>query len=46
MKIIEAKAHGKKVAHPHIKIARSKTKDLMEQLKASIEERSTRRKAS
>jgi DNA end-binding protein Ku len=46
MKIIEAKAKGKKVPHPHIKIARSKTKDLMEQLKASIEDRTTRKKAS
>lgn len=46
MKIIEAKAKGKKVPHPHIKIAKSKSTDLMEQLKASIGERTNRRKAS
>jgi DNA end-binding protein Ku len=46
MKIIEAKAKGKKVPHPEFKIVRSKSKDLMEQLKASLEEKTTRRKAS
>jgi DNA end-binding protein Ku len=46
MKIIEAKAKGKKVPHPQFKIVKSKSKDLMEQLKASLEEKTTRRKAS
>lgn len=36
MKIIQAKAKGKKVAAPQIKIVHSKSKDLMEQLKASL----------
>lgn len=36
MKIITAKSKGKKVPTPHIKIVHSKSKDLMEQLKASL----------
>ena len=36
MKIVTAKSKGKKVATPHIKIVHSKSKDLMEQLKASL----------
>jgi DNA end-binding protein Ku len=36
MKIIEAKAKGKKVTQPRFKIVHSKSKDLMEQLKASL----------
>lgn len=45
MKIIEAKAKGKKVPQPHFKIIHNKNKDLMSQLKASLET-GTRKKAS
>ena len=44
MKVINAKAKGKKTVTPVLKIVHSKSKDLMEQLKASIE--SKRKKAS
>lgn len=37
MKIIEAKAKGKKVAAPKFKIVHNKSKDLMSQLKASLD---------
>jgi DNA end-binding protein Ku len=37
MKIIEAKAKGKRVAAPKFKIVKNKTKDIMAQLKESIE---------
>ena len=37
MKIIVAKAKGKKIAAPKFKIIHNKSKDLMEQLKASLE---------
>lgn len=43
MKVIETKAKGKKVATPKLKVVHSKSKDLMEQLKASL---SAKRKAS
>lgn len=43
MKVIEAKAKGKRVTQPKFKIVKSKTKDLMAQLKESIE---SRKKAS
>ena len=43
MKIIEAKAKGKKTKQPEIKIVNSKSKDLMAQLKASL---APRKKAS
>jgi DNA end-binding protein Ku len=43
MKVIEAKAKGKKVVTPELKIVHSKAADLMDQLKASLE---TRKKAS
>lgn len=43
LKIIHAKAKGKKVTTPHIKIESSKSKDLMAQLKASL---TPRKKAS
>ncbi len=49
MKIIEAKAKGKRVATPKFKIVHNKSKDLMSQLKASLEggkETTTRKKAS
>ncbi|MGN7783264.1 Ku protein [Niabella sp. 22666] len=36
MKVIEAKAKGKKVTTPKLRVAHVKTKDLMEQLKASL----------
>lgn len=36
MKFIKAKAKGKIVAAPHLKVVHSKTQDLMEQLKASL----------
>lgn len=36
MKVIEAKARGKKMAEPAMKVVHNKTKDLMEQLKASL----------
>ncbi|HEY9176601.1 MAG TPA: Ku protein, partial [Flavipsychrobacter sp.] len=38
MKIIEKKAKGQKVSQPKFKISRSKTKDIMSQLKESIAE--------
>jgi len=44
MKVINAKAKGKTTAAPVLKVVHSKAKDLMEQLKASIE--SKRKKAS
>jgi len=36
LKLIEAKAKGKKIAAPKAKVAKTKTVDLMEQLKASL----------
>ncbi len=45
MKVIEAKAKGKKLAEPKMKVVHNKAKDLMEQLKASLSE-SKNRKAS
>ena len=44
MKVIEAKAKGKKIAEPTMKVVHSKSKDLMEQLKASLS--TAKRKAS
>ena len=44
LKLIKAKAGGKKINVPEMKIVHSKTKDLMEQLKASLEVK--RKKAS
>lgn len=44
MKLIEAKAKGKKIPVHTMKIVHSKSKDLMEQLKASLETK--KRKAS
>lgn len=41
MKVINAKAKGKQIDVPHLKVVHSKTKDLMEQLKESL---STKRK--
>jgi DNA end-binding protein Ku len=44
MKLIEAKAKGKKIKAPTMKVVHSKSKDLMAQLKASLESKD--RKAS
>ena len=44
LKLIKAKAGGKRINVPEMKIVHSKTKDLMEQLKASLEVK--RKKAS
>jgi DNA end-binding protein Ku len=44
MKMIEAKAKGKKIPAPEMKVVHSSSKDLMEQLKASLETK--RKKAS
>ena len=44
LKVIHAKAKGRKTAEPVMKVVHSKAKDLMEQLKASIETK--RKKAS
>ncbi len=44
MKLIEAKAKGKKLPAPSMKVVHSNSKDLMEQLKASLETK--RKKAS
>jgi DNA end-binding protein Ku len=44
MKLIEAKAKGKKIAAPTMKVVHSRSKDLMEQLKASLDTK--RKKAS
>jgi DNA end-binding protein Ku len=44
MKMIEAKAKGKKIPAPTLKVVHSTSKDLMEQLKASLETK--RKKAS
>lgn len=44
MKVIEAKAKGKKITAPTMKVVHSKSQDLMDQLKASLS--SAKRKAS
>jgi DNA end-binding protein Ku len=44
LKIIKAKAKGKKTVTPRLKVVHSKSKDLMEQLKASLQK--TKQKAS
>ncbi len=44
MKLIEAKSKGKKIKIPSMKVVHSRSQDLMEQLKASLE--SKRKKAS
>ena len=44
MKLIKAKAKGKKIATPQMKVVHSRTTDLMSQLKASLQ--SSKRKAS
>src|SRR5665213_13804 len=40
LKLIHAKAKGKKIKAPEMKVVHSKTKDLMDQLKASLEVKS------
>lgn len=42
MKLIEAKAKGKKIVAPTMRVVHSKSKDLMEQLKASLETKKKR----
>jgi DNA end-binding protein Ku len=37
LKLIHAKAKGQKIKAPEMKVVHSKTKDLMSQLKASLE---------
>ncbi|MEO6812376.1 MAG: Ku protein, partial [Ginsengibacter sp.] len=37
LKLIKAKAGGKKIKAPEMKVVHSKTKDLMDQLKASLD---------
>ena len=44
MKVINAKAKGKKIATPQLRVVHSRSKDLMSQLKASLE--ASKRKAS
>jgi len=44
LKLIKAKSKGNKIDAPHLKVVYSKTKDLMDQLKASLETK--RKKAS
>ena len=44
MKLIKAKAKGKKIPTPHLKVVHSRTTDLMPQLKASLQ--SNKRRAS
>jgi DNA end-binding protein Ku len=44
MKLIKTKAKGKKIEVPHLRVVHSKAKDLMSQLKASLEDK--RKKAS
>jgi DNA end-binding protein Ku len=50
LKLIEAKAKGKKVAQPTLRVVHSRSRDLMSQLKASLgtgrSSRTTRKKAS
>jgi DNA end-binding protein Ku len=48
LKLIKAKAKGKKIQTPTLRVVHSRSKDLMEQLKASLgkKEKSGRRKAS
>jgi DNA end-binding protein Ku len=46
MKVIKAKAKGIKVKEPKLKVVHGKSKDLMGQLKASLANRTTKKKAS
>ncbi len=46
MKLIQAKAKGKKAPAPHMKVVHSTAKDLMSQLKASLSKSSMHKKAS
>jgi len=46
MKIINAKAKGKKITQPKFKLIHNKSKDLMAQLKASLDTKTTVKKAS
>jgi len=44
MKMIEAKAKGKKIKAPTMKVVHSRSKDLMEQLKESLDSKSPKKK--
>lgn len=44
MKVIRAKAKGKKTAVPHMRVVHNTTKDLMSQLKASLEKKTPAKK--
>jgi DNA end-binding protein Ku len=46
MKVIKAKAKGVKLKEPKLKVVHGKTKDLMDQLKASLGSTTKKRKAS
>src|SRR4051812_6456290 len=46
MKVIKAKAKGVKVKEPKLKVVHTKTKDLMDQLKASLNTGTKKKKAS
>jgi DNA end-binding protein Ku len=46
LKIIEARAKGRKVKEPQFKMVKSTTKDIMAQLKASLETKPKVKKAS
>jgi DNA end-binding protein Ku len=46
LKLIKAKAKGKHTPEPKFKVVKSTTKDLMAQLKASLEEKKPKKKAS
>jgi DNA end-binding protein Ku len=46
LKLIKIKAKGKKVPTPHLRVVHSRSKDLMDQLKASLDKKGGRRKAS
>jgi Ku protein, prokaryotic len=46
LKLIKIKAKGKKVPTPQLRVVHSRSKDLMDQLKASLEKKGGRRKAS
>ncbi len=46
LKVIHAKAKGQKIQVPQMKIVHSKTKDLMSQLKASLDTQTKRKKSA
>ena len=46
MKVIESKAKGKKTTQPKLTVVHNKAKDLMSQLKASLETSKSKKKIS